>query len=80
MQGAGSYWVSSIGEGQDPRQSPRAFISRQFGLASAPTIPQAVQSFLALAAQQIGQLGDVGCDPPGLVVREHVGLPGFYPC
>jgi hypothetical protein len=23
------------------------------------------------------QLGDVGCDPPGLVVREHVRLPGF---
>jgi hypothetical protein len=22
-----------------------------------------------------GQLGDVGCDPPNLVVREHIRLP-----
>ena len=28
------------------------------------------RSLLTLQGQQLGQLGDVGCDPPGLVVRE----------
>jgi hypothetical protein len=32
---------------------------------------------VALARQKLAQLPDARCDPPGLIVREHVRLPGL---
>jgi hypothetical protein len=53
---------------------PRRFIrGREEGAASRLRR----WSFLALAAQQLRQFGDVGGDAPGLVVCEHVRLPGL---
>ena len=55
------------------RQSPLASISRSSaGRRRRP--PRAASHSSPLRASSSGQLGDIGCDPPGLVVREHVRL------
>jgi Restriction endonuclease len=50
---------------------------RAAGWIASRKVPLRLATIAVLAAQQLRQLGDVGCYPPRLIVREDVCLPGL---